>query len=134
MCYEAVAPILENPYFFGLGGIKQIKEMYYLLLSLKMVSFVLFPQASLPSMNFNISELVYFSDFYPAHTNKRKKKSPSYLFRNAYSECCWPRLFCLVNGKFGDHVTVRQTARPSAAQAHQCKITQSTGMASQMQL
>ena len=47
--------------------------MYYLLQSLKMISFVLFPQASLPSMNFNISELVYFSDFYPAHTNERKK-------------------------------------------------------------
>ena len=34
--------------------------MYYLLLSLKIISFVLFPQTSLPSMNFNISELVYF--------------------------------------------------------------------------
>jgi len=31
------------------------KEMYYLLLSLKMISFVLLPQASKPSMNFNIS-------------------------------------------------------------------------------
>ena len=35
------------------------KEMYYLLLSLKMIYFPLFPQASQPSMNFNISELVY---------------------------------------------------------------------------
>ena len=26
-----------------------------------MISFVLFPQASQPSMNFNISELVYYS-------------------------------------------------------------------------
>jgi len=34
--------------------------MYYSLLSLKMISFVLFPQASQPSMNFNISELVYY--------------------------------------------------------------------------
>ena len=33
--------------------------MYYLLLSLKMIYFPLFPQASQPSMNFNISELVY---------------------------------------------------------------------------
>ena len=41
----------------GLGGIKQ--KMYYSLLSLKMTSFVLFPQASRPSMNFIISELVY---------------------------------------------------------------------------
>ena len=35
------------------------KEMYYSLLSLKMISLVLFLQASQPSMNFNISELVY---------------------------------------------------------------------------
>ena len=35
------------------------KEMYYSMLSLKMISFVLFPQASQPSMNFNISKLVY---------------------------------------------------------------------------
>ena len=47
--------------------------MYYLLLSLKMISFVLFPQASLPSMNLNISELVYLGYFFPAHTNERKK-------------------------------------------------------------
>ena len=33
--------------------------MYYSLLSLKMISFVLLPQASQPSMNFNQSELVY---------------------------------------------------------------------------
>ena len=33
-------------------------EMYYSLLSLKMISFVLFPQASEPSINFNISKLV----------------------------------------------------------------------------
>jgi len=31
---------------------------------------------------------------------------------------------------FGNQVTVR----PSASQAHQCKVTQSTGMATQMQL
>ena len=38
---------------------------------------------------------------------------------------------------FGDHVTVHRpptTDRPSAPQAYQCKITQSTGMATQMQL
>ena len=38
---------------------------------------------------------------------------------------------------FGSHVTVRPpvspTDRPSASQAYQCKITQSTGMASYMQ-
>ena len=34
-------------------------EMYYSLLSLKIISFVLFLQASQPSINFNISELVY---------------------------------------------------------------------------
>ena len=33
--------------------------MYYSLLSLRMISFVLFPKALQPSMNFNISELVY---------------------------------------------------------------------------
>ena len=42
-----------------LGGGNKTKEMYYSL-SLKMISFVLFPQASQPSMNFNISELVYY--------------------------------------------------------------------------
>ena len=39
--------------------------------------------------------------------------------------------------KFGNHVTVHwqpTTDRPSAPQACQCKITQSTGMATQMQL
>ena len=34
---------------------------------------------------------------------------------------------------FDSHVTVRH-ARPSAPQTYQCKITQSTGMAAQMQL
>ena len=41
----------------GLGN--KTKEMYYSLLSLKMISFVFFPQAMQPSMNFNISQLVY---------------------------------------------------------------------------
>ena len=39
--------------------------------------------------------------------------------------------------KFGNHVTVHwppTTDRPSAPQACQCKITQSTGMAHQLQL
>ena len=36
------------------------KKMYHSLLSLKMISFILFPQASQPSMNLNISELVYY--------------------------------------------------------------------------
>ena len=40
--------------------------------------------------------------------------------------------------KFGNHVTVsppdRLTDRPSAPQVYQCKTTQSTGMATQMQL
>ena len=38
------------------------KEMYYSLLSLKTISFVFPHQASQPSMNFNISELVYYVD------------------------------------------------------------------------
>ena len=33
--------------------------MNYSLLNLKTISLVLFPQASQPSMNFNISQLVY---------------------------------------------------------------------------
>ena len=41
----------------GLGN--KTKEMYYSLLNLKTSSFVLFPQASQPSINFNISGLVY---------------------------------------------------------------------------
>ena len=34
--------------------------------------------------------------------------------------------------KFGNHVTVRPTDRPSAPQTYQCKITQPTGMTTQM--
>ena len=37
------------------------KEMYYWLLSLKMISFVLFRQALQPSMNLSISELVCYT-------------------------------------------------------------------------
>ena len=37
--------------------------------------------------------------------------------------------------KFGNHITVhRPRDRPTAPQAYQCKITQPTGMATQMQL
>ena len=37
--------------------------------------------------------------------------------------------------KFGNHVTVhRPSDRPSAPQAYQCKISQSTGIATQLQL
>ena len=39
------------------------KEMYYSLLSLKMIPFVLFPQASEPSVNFKILKLVYWKVF-----------------------------------------------------------------------
>ena len=35
------------------------KEMNYSTLNLEVISFVLFPQASEPTMNFNISKLVY---------------------------------------------------------------------------
>ena len=35
---------------------------------------------------------------------------------------------------FGNRVTVRPTDRPSTLQAYQCKLAQSTGMATQMQL
>ena len=35
---------------------------------------------------------------------------------------------------FGNHVTVCPSAHPSAPQAYKCKITQITGMATQMQL
>ena len=34
-------------------------NVLFMALSLRMISFVLFPQASQPSMNFNISKLVY---------------------------------------------------------------------------
>ena len=47
---------------FILGSVawgSNTKEVYYSLLSLKVIPFVLIPQASQPSMNFNISELVY---------------------------------------------------------------------------
>ena len=41
------------------AGGNKTKEMYYSLLSLKMISFVLFPQALQP----NVSELVYFRNW-----------------------------------------------------------------------
>ena len=44
----------------GLGERNKQKKMYYSLLSLQMIPFVLFPQTSPPSMNFNISELVCY--------------------------------------------------------------------------
>ena len=44
------------------------KEMYYSLLSLKMISFVLFPQTSQPSMNFNILQLDYSLTFFNIST------------------------------------------------------------------
>ena len=43
----------------GVG--EKTREVYYSLLSLMMISFVLFPQASQPSLNFNILELVSLS-------------------------------------------------------------------------
>ena len=39
-----------------------------------------------------------------------------------------------IRKNFGNHVTVRPTDRPSTLQAYQCKLAQSTGMATQMQL
>ena len=43
---------------------KKTKEMYFSLLSLKVISFVLFPQASVPSLNFNISKLLIGAKFF----------------------------------------------------------------------
>ena len=44
--------------FFGSNAWgHKTKETYYSLLSLKMITFVLFPQASQPSMNFHVSEI-----------------------------------------------------------------------------
>ena len=43
---------------------KQTKEMYFSLLSLKVISFVLFPQASVPSLNFDIPKLLIGAKFF----------------------------------------------------------------------
>ena len=51
------------------------KEMYYSLISLKMISFVLFPQAWQPNMNFNISELVYYLVILSHRLSKRQALS-----------------------------------------------------------
>ena len=88
--------------------------MYYFFLSFMMISFFLFPQASLPSMNFNILELIYFSDSI-RRIQTSAKKSPSFPVHKTYSECCEPRLFCLVNGNFRDYVTV---LRPPVCPQH----------------
>ena len=69
----------------GGGGIKQNKEMYYLSLSLKMISFVLFPQASL-----QVWILIYRNWSILAisirRIQKRAKKSPSFPVHNHYSD------------------------------------------------
>ena len=61
VCLQANFDILK--FILGwLGGIKQKKlNVLVTFLSLKMISFVLFPQVSEPSMNFNISKMVYYS-------------------------------------------------------------------------
>ena len=48
------------------------KEMYYSLLSLKMTFFVLYPQALQPSMNFNISKLIYSPPYLVYNILQRK--------------------------------------------------------------
>ena len=75
-----------------------------------MISFVLFPLASLPSVNWSILAISI------RRIQMSAKKSPFFPVHTTYSECCGPRLFCVVNENFGDHVvTVRQTVLPSAA-------------------
>ena len=53
-------PIYQNSYLAArLGGIEQKNHLEAQQLINKYISFVLFPQASEPSMNFNISKMVY---------------------------------------------------------------------------
>ena len=58
-------------------------------------------------------------------------------FRSLKGGAPWVRKFGNITHprKFGNHITVhRPRDRPTAPQAYQCKITQPTGMATQMQL
>ena len=59
--YHPIWPfsIYLNSYLAARSWENKTKEMYYSSLSFNMISFVLFPQASQPSMNFNLSELVF---------------------------------------------------------------------------
>ena len=43
------------------GGEGETKEIYHSSLNLDVISFLLFPQASEPSFNFNIFKLVYWT-------------------------------------------------------------------------
>ena len=52
--------------------------MYYSLLSLEMISLVLFPQASQPSINFHISELVYLIPL--GNSIKRPEQPVDFIF------------------------------------------------------
>ena len=53
------------------------KEIYYSLLSLKLISFALFPQPSLPNMNFNISE-----EWFICKWNKHDLISRNFYFKS----------------------------------------------------
>lgn len=57
MLYILGRSVINNDELCEAWGNK-IKEIYCSSLGLKMISFVSFPQASVPSINFNISKLV----------------------------------------------------------------------------
>ena len=73
--------------------------MYYLFLSFMMISFVLFPQASLPSMNFNILELVYLAILSGAYKRAQKSHLPS-LFTKLIANAANLVYFVLLMGIF----------------------------------
>ena len=72
--------------------------MYYLFLSFMMISFVLFPQASLPSMNFNILELV-LAILSGAYKRAQKSHLPS-LFTKLIANAANLVYFVLLMGIF----------------------------------
>ena len=57
---------------------KKTKEMYFSSLSLKVISFVLFPQASVPSLNFNLLTLLIGAKLLWFHLSIFFLKSPYY--------------------------------------------------------
>ena len=61
--------------------------MYYSLLSLKIISFVAFPQASQPSMNLNVSKLVFLHDR-PHDTTVTVRRDKISLSLRSWGDSC----------------------------------------------
>ena len=62
--------------------------MYYSLLSLKIISFVAFPQASQPSMNLNLIEIGVFPWYWPHDTVVTVRRDKILLSLRSWQDSC----------------------------------------------